>query len=317
MPKVSIVIPAYNAMKYLPETVASVMNQTYQDFEIVLVNDGSSDQIQSWAADQKIPQLRLISQENRGLSGARNTGVRNAQGEYIAILDADDLWEPTKLQKQVQALDDAPDVGIVYTWTALVDENGELTGRYYKRHEEGDVWNTLVEFNLVGCGSVPLIRKSCFEVAGDFDENLRSFVEDWDLWLRMARLYRFKVVKEPLVFYRQRPDSASKNWEAMERSYQIVIQKNFSDLSPELAASKPRCEAFVYLNLAWMALQGANADRLAASRYQWKAVQSFPLIVLRWEFLRFCFASALSFVLGGTGYRGVRLMLNAVRNRVA
>ena len=317
MPKVSVVIPAYNAMKYLPETVASVMAQTYKDFEIVLVNDGSSDSIQAWVAEQNIPQLRLISQENRGLSGARNTGVRNAQGEYIAILDADDLWEPTKLQKQVLALESAPDVGIVYTWTALVDENGELTGRYYKRHEEGDVWNTLVEFNLVGCGSVPMIRKSCLEAAGDFDENLRSFVEDWDLWLRMARLFRFKVIKEPLVYYRQRSDSASKNWEAMERSYQIVIQKNFGDQQPDLIASRPRCEAFVYLNLAWMALQGANADRRAAGRYQRKAVQSFPPIMLRWEFLRFCCASALSSVLGGDGYRGVRLMLNAVRNRVA
>jgi glycosyltransferase involved in cell wall biosynthesis len=315
MPKVSVVIPAYNAMKYLPETVASVMNQTYKDFEIILVDDGSSDHIRAWVAEQNIPQIKLISQENRGLSGARNTGIRHAQGEYIAILDADDLWDPTKLQKQVQALEDFSEVSFVYTWTALINERGTLTGRYYKRHEEGDVWDTLIEFNLVGCGSVPLIRKSCFDAAGEFDENLKSFVEDWDLWLRMARLYRFKVIKEPLVYYRQRPDSASKNWAAMERSYQIVIQKNFDCRLPELAASKARCEAFVYLNLAWMALQGANADPYAARQYQRKAVQFFPKIVLRWEFWRFCIASVLSSTLGGEGYREIRAVLSTVRNR--
>lgn len=317
MPTVSIVIPAYNAMKYLPETVASVMGQTYRDFEIVLVNDGSSDHIKEWVAAQDIPQLRLISQENRGLSGARNTGIKHALGRYVALLDADDLWEPTKLEKQVQVLEAHPDVGLVYTWTALIDEQGALTGRYYRRHEEGNVWSTLVEFNVVGCGSVPLLRKSCLEESGEFDENLKSFVEDWDLWLRMARRHLFKVVKEPLVYYRQRPDSASKNWAAMEQSYNLVLQKNFGSHAPELAQFKPRCEGFIYLNLAWMALQGAGADQGAAMQYQRRAVRAFPQIVLRLEFWRFCLASTVSGVLGKSGYRNGRLLFSLLRNRLS
>jgi glycosyltransferase involved in cell wall biosynthesis len=317
MPKVSIVIPAYNAMNYLPQTVSSVMEQTYKDFEIVLVNDGSTDCIQEWVAAQNIPQIELISQENRGLAGARNTGIRHAQGSYIAILDADDLWEPTKLEKQVQILDADLEAALVYTWVSLVDEDGVSTGRFYKSHEEGKVWEPMLSVNIVGCGSVPLIRKSCLDRVGEFDENLRSFVEDWDLWLRMARLYPFKVIKEPLVYYRQRPDSASKNWEAMERSYQIVIQKNFRDRSLESASLRARCEAFVCLNLAWMALQGFNPDYSMARQYQQKALRFFPKIVLRWEFWRFCVASFLIRSFGGNGYRGIRSMLSLLRSRLS
>lgn len=102
MPKVSVVIPAYNAMSYLPETVASVLNQTFEDYEVIVVNDGSKDDIKIWIAQLADTRIKLISQENQGLSGARNTGIAHAQGEYVAFLDADDLWAPTKLEKQVQ-----------------------------------------------------------------------------------------------------------------------------------------------------------------------------------------------------------------------
>jgi glycosyltransferase involved in cell wall biosynthesis len=317
VPKVSIIIPAYNAMQYLPETVASALNQTYRNFEIVLVNDGSSDNIQEWVEAQTIPQLRLISQENRGLSGARNTGIREARGTYIALLDADDLWEPTKLAKQVQVLDLDEDIALVYTWMALVDEQGISTGRYYKRSEEGNVWKPMLTANLVGCGSVPLIRRTILDKVGDFDENLKSFVEDWDLWLRIARQHKFGVVKESLTYYRQRGDSASKNWVAMERSYKIVIDKTFGEDSPaELFPLKAKFEAFIYVNLGWMALQGNNFDCSVASNYRNKSFRYYPLIILEWEFFRLSWAIFLVKYFGRGAYNATRSILSVLRNGI-
>jgi glycosyltransferase involved in cell wall biosynthesis len=316
MPKVSVIIPAYNAMQYLPETMASVMKQTYRDFEIILIDDGSSDHIREWAETQNISQLRLISQENRGLSGARNTGIKAAKGTYLALLDADDLWEPTKLEKQVQVLDLDREAALVYTWIALVDEQGSLTGRYYKRLEEGNVWKPMLTSNLVGCGSVPLIRHTCLDKVGYFDENLKSFAEDWDLWLRIARQYSFRVVKEALVYYRQRGDSASKDWVAMERSFQIVIAKTFSDQPAEILPLRAKSEAFIYVALGWMALQGNNFDFRVASNYQRNAFKYYPKIILRWEFLRLFWAIFLVGYFGKDNYESIRSILPILRNSI-
>jgi glycosyltransferase involved in cell wall biosynthesis len=316
MPKVSVIIPAYNAMQYLPETMASVMEQTYRDFEIVLVDDGSSDHIREWVEAQNFFQLKLISQENRGLSGARNTGIRAARGTYLALLDADDLWEPTKLEKQVQVLDSDREAALVYTWMALVDEKGVLTGRYYKRIEEGDVWKPMLTSNLVGCGSVPLIRRTCLDKVGYFDENLKSFAEDWDLWLRMARQYSFRVVKEALVYYRQRGDSASKDWAAMERSFQIVFAKTFNDQPAELLPLRAKSEAFIYVSLGWMALQGNNFDYRVAFNYQRNAFKYYPKIILSWEFLRLFWAIFLVRYFGKDNYESIRSFLPMLRNNI-
>jgi glycosyltransferase involved in cell wall biosynthesis len=313
MPKVSIVIPAYNAMNYLPQTVSSVMEQTYKDFEIVLVNDGSTDRIQEWVAAQNIPQIKLISQENRGLAGARNTGIRQSQGIYIAILDADDLWEPTKLEKQVQILDSDPEAALVYTWVSLVDEDGVSTGRFYKSQVEGKVWEPMLFVNIVGCGSVPLIRRACLDEAGYFDENLKSFMEDWDLWLRMAQRYNFRVAREILVYYRQRGDSASKNWTAMERSYRLVIEKNFDKNLSELSILKAKCEAVMYVNLGWMALQGNNYDCDMASDYHYNALKRYLPIVFRWEFFRLFWAIFLVKSFGKGTYQSFRSALPTLR----
>jgi glycosyltransferase involved in cell wall biosynthesis len=164
MPKVTIIIPAYNAMKYLPETLESVQEQTLTDFEVLIINDGSSDGIVEWASQITDLRVRLISQENQGTAVARNTGIVESQGEYIAFLDADDIWEPTKLEKQAQCLDNNPLVGLVDAWTAFIDENGKLTGLVMKHETEGDVYKEVVETcdSSVCCGSSPMIRRSCF-----------------------------------------------------------------------------------------------------------------------------------------------------------
>jgi glycosyltransferase involved in cell wall biosynthesis len=316
MPKVSIVIPAYNAMKYLPETVESVFQQTFNDYEVIIVNDGSQDNIESWFAELNHPKARLITQKNQGLSGARNTGIINSQGEYVALLDADDLWVPTKLEKQVKLLDQSTEAGLIYTWMALIDEKGLPTGRLFSAEDEGRIWEKLLEFNVVGCGSVPLIRRSCFDKVGLFDRNLRSYVEDWDLWLRMAPYYDFKVVKEPLVFYRQLSSSASKNWEAMAVSYQIVLDKNFKDIPQEKQFLKARSNGFINLYLAWKPLQGLTPQPNIAAEYRSKAIRQHPKIIFTQEFWRLSLLIFLSRYLGNNLYKDLISFFYILRQRL-
>lgn len=316
MPKVSVVIPAYNSMNYLPETIASLLAQTFTDWEAIVVNDGSTDETEQWVSQHSDRRIKLISQENQGLSGARNTGIAHATGDYIAFLDADDLWSPTKLEKQVQCLDENPEAGLVYTWVAYIDENARPTGRIFKNQAEGNVWKTLIEHNIVESGSVAMVRRECFDTCGTFDRNLRSFVEDWDMWLRIAARYPFKVVQEPLVYYRQHSTSASRNWEAMEQSYRLVIEKAFEGVAPELQYLKGRSYGAAYLCLGWKPLQSAKKDYKMAIHFRQKAVQSYPQLRYSKEYLRLSVAIALMRWFGQDGYRKFLSVMQGLRGRL-
>jgi len=116
--------------------------------------------------------------------------------------------------------------GLVYTWPLLVDHKGRSTGRLFASHAEGEVWKQLVESNIVGCGSTPLVRQCCFETVGVFDQNL-SLAPDWDLWLRIATHYPFAVIKEPLVLYRQHSNNLSKNWQVFLQDAGIILERAF------------------------------------------------------------------------------------------
>jgi glycosyltransferase involved in cell wall biosynthesis len=313
MPKVSVIIPAYNAMEYLPETFETVAGQTFKDFEVIVVNDGSTDEIECWAARVTDPRFRLISQENLGLAGARNTGIAHAQGDYIAFLDADDLWDPTKLAKQVTVLEENAEVGLVYTWVALTDAQGKFTGRIFKNTAEGDVWSQLTERNLVECGSVAMVRRSCFETVGVFDCNLRSFVEDWDMWLRIASRYPFKVLQEPLVYYRQISTSGSRNWQAMEQSFQLVIEKAFDTAPSKLLYLKKRSYGAASLCLAWKCLQSASRDYKQANHFVQQALAYYPQLRFSQEYLRLSLAIALMRWFGPNGYQNFLSRIYALR----
>lgn len=322
MPKVSVIIPAYNSLAYLPETIASLLNQTYSDFEAIIVNDGSSDRTEEWVSQESDPRIKLISQLNKGLAGARNTGIAAATGEYLAFLDADDLWHPTKLEKQVECLDKNSEVGLVYTWVALINEQGIPTGRLFKNSQEGHVWEHLILHNIVESGSVAMVRRQCFETCGVFDTNLRSFVEDWDMWLRIALNYPFNALSEPLVYYRQHSQSASRNWAAMEQSYHLVIEKSFAAAPSCSQYLKGSSYARANLCLAWKPLQSVKKDYKKAQEFAAQAVTQDPKVRWEREYLRLRIAIALMAGLGPENYdkflrffhtlrrRGVNLQLN-------
>jgi glycosyltransferase involved in cell wall biosynthesis len=149
MPKVSVIIPAYNAMTYLPETLESVLNQTFTDFEVLIINDGSCDGVDEWASHIQDSRVRLISQANQGLPGARNTGIWHSKGEYLAFLDADDIWESSKLEKQVKCLDKNLNVGMVSSWISTIDPNGNLINIYRNYKSGNELKRELFRSNII------------------------------------------------------------------------------------------------------------------------------------------------------------------------
>lgn len=293
MPRVSVIIPAHNAMTYLPETVENVLKQTFTDFEVLIINDGSLDDIEEWASHLTDSRVKLISQQNQGVSVARNTGIAQATGEYIAFLDADDLWEPSKLEKQARRLDDNPEVGLVYTWTVLVDQWGKPTGIVYTYDLEGNVWAQIVVEDIVCNGSSAMVRRSCFEIVGVFDPNLSS-VADGDMWVRIAAHYPFAVVKELLVYYRQYPNSMSKNRQKMLEDLRLTIEKRFESAPLDLLYLRNRAYAHMNRWQAWVSIY--EEDYTSALHYHKQSLLHNPhlcysknsiklnliIIVVRW-----------------------------------
>jgi glycosyltransferase involved in cell wall biosynthesis len=204
MLKVSVVITCYNYGKYLVSALESALHQTCKDIEIILVNDGSTDSTDEIARLYgELPNLKYIKQNNAGQANAKNVGIRNCTGEFIAFLDADDLWSPDKLEKQMLLFDDR-EVGVVYCRAKYFDENNDLfeydmTSRYLQP-QRGMVTEWLFFDNFVQFSST-VVRKECLERFGLFDETLKMGI-DWDLWLRISTAYHFDFIDERLFYYR-------------------------------------------------------------------------------------------------------------------
>ncbi len=313
MSKVSVIITAYNTMAYLPETLKSVLRQTFTDFEVLIINDGSSDHIVQWASELVEPRVRLISQENQGVGVARSTGIANAQGEYVAFLDGDDLWEPTKLEKQVSCLEENPQVGLVHTWLAGIDQQSKPTGRVMGSHIEGEVWQQIIERNMVACSSA-MVRRCCFETVGMFDKNLR-FAEDWDMWIRLAARYPFAVLKEPLVSYREHPNSKSKKYASRLQDFRTIIEKAFDSVPYELLHLRSRSYGYMNLCIAWKCLQGSEIDYKSASHFRHLATLHYPQLRYSGEYIRLSFAIALMQWFGADSYDKVQTFFYSLRRR--
>ena len=218
-PKVSVVIPTYNRPDYLIEAVESVLAQTYQDFEIVVIDDGSSDDTPSRFATyiERTPlaQGRTFyhKQENSGSAVARNRGVFYAKGEYIAFLDSDDLWYPTKLEKQVKILDENQEMSVVYTDCYCGESRNDpnQTGFFAKANPpSGDIFDRMARNNLFWTSSL-LLRREVFIKSGTFDPTFRR-MQDYDLWLRICRHNRCCFIPEILGLFREHPGRITKNY---------------------------------------------------------------------------------------------------------
>ena len=229
-PLVSVVIPAYNAERFIERTLHSVLSQTYKNLEVIVVDDGSQDRTSEIVkAAQQDSRLRLLKQLNSGVAAARNLAIQQSQGEFIAPIDADDTWYPQNLEKQVQCLVEAdPSVGLVYSWSVEIDENDLLKGGFHAADYQGNIYTKLLYHNFIGNASAILIRRCCFEKIGGYNCELKAQnaqgCEDWDLYLRVAEHYRVRVVPEFLVGYRQVSNSMSRNYSLMAKSQYLVLE---------------------------------------------------------------------------------------------
>ncbi|MGL5875333.1 MAG: glycosyltransferase family 2 protein [Xenococcaceae cyanobacterium] len=314
-PKVSVIIPTYNAMSYLPSAIESVLKQTFSNFELIIVDDGSTDRTVEWTSELTDSRIKVILQDNYGSARARNQGIAIADGEYIALLDADDLWESTKLEKQVRFLDENPEIGIVDTWTLLIDDSGQSTGKVVVSKANRDVWQQLVQFQPVcACDSTPLIRRQCFETVGLFDENL-LFLEDLDLWIRLAERFKFDAIKEPLVRYRQHSGSKSTNCRETLLAFRQIIEKTFESAPVELLYLRDRGYGRVNLYLAWKSL--INNDRDRAIHFRLSAIAHYPQLKYSWDYFRLTIALWLMQNFGTQTYEKVRAIAQTLRRSIS
>lgn len=294
-PKISVVIPAHNAAEFLGPTLDSACGQTYADIEVIVVDDGSCDDTADIACAHagRDPRIRVVRQKNAGVAAARNRGIELARGAFIAPLDADDVWYPRKIERQLEAMLAAPpEVGLVSAAWECIDEKGRVIPGSRRSpqpgvldggiHDNGNLAQTLVYRNPIACASVPLIRKSCFENVGGY--NTRMFTrgaqgcEDWDLYLRIAEHYQFTAVDDCLVAYRQRSRSMSQSSDGMARSFELMME--------ELEARRPDVPTLVRYGrqrFYWYLsnLCGRQGDRLGAASWLAKAIWADPTVFSR------------------------------------
>lgn len=268
-PLVSVIIPAYNSGKFIEAALNSVLAQTYQNIEIIVVDDGSQDNtaeiVRRIALEDK--RIILLCQENQGVAAARNLAIQHSRGEFIAPLDSDDIWYPLKLEKQVEyMLESDSQVGIVSTSYIFIDEDGDLMNGWGNNIVNGRIGKQLIYFNPVSA-SLPLIRRTVLEQVGFYNQELREQkaqgLEDWELALRIGACYEIRTVPEILMGFRQPISSMSQDSTQMTRAYHLVM-KIAKDLFPETPHNLYRLsESNMYrYNAIKSELAGAHSEAL-------------------------------------------------------
>jgi glycosyltransferase involved in cell wall biosynthesis len=226
---VSVVVPAYNAQRTLDATLDSVRAQTHRALEIIVVDDGSNDHTRAIAERHAAvdARVRVIAQANAGVAAARNAGWRDARAEFVAFVDADDLWAPAKIERQLAALLAGGErTGLAYCWMARVDPEGAIIGRISGRQIAGRAFDALLRANIVGNGSAVLVRRAALLETGGFDSSLRARggegCEDWLFYAQVAAHWDYALVPDHLVGYRALPDNMSSNRPRMLRSHLLM-----------------------------------------------------------------------------------------------
>ena len=299
MPKVSVIIPTYNCAKYLPEAIESALNQTFQDFEIIIVNDGSADntnQIIKPYLEQYPEKIKYFEQENKGLAITRNVAIDNSKGEYIALLDSDDTFLPNRLENGVNILSSQLDVDLTHANIKYLSEDGKDLGvlKRNPKYLNGYIFNNILLLKAHLSLPTILIRKRSFGTHGKFDENLsRLGCEDREMWLRISKDCKIVYQDTVLACYRIRQNSMSKNFKLMTEARNYVLNKYcpptsfsnkikrriyFSDISNQFSGE--------YYN---------NTDYRSATKAILKAISIWPFSLSSWIILAKCL-SKFSFI---------------------
>lgn len=285
---VSVIIPTYNGAKYIRQTVDAVLRQTYTNVEVLVVDDGSTDNtrelMHGWP-----PSVQYFIKENGGPASARNFGIKKARGRYLAFCDGDDVWEPRKLEQQIACFERDGDLGLVYSEVTMIDENDQPQPYPPRQRPAGKIFLQLFGKNSIPTSSV-VIKRECLQRVGGFDEDPELIsVEDYDLWLRVAGEYRIGFVDAPLVKYRRHIRGISKN---LARSYlgeAKVIQKtlaSFAGRFPSLPGLMPARLGRLFFEYG---IDLFYLRQIAEARRQfWQSVRYDPLNFKSWFYFGLC-----------------------------
>jgi glycosyltransferase involved in cell wall biosynthesis len=243
MPKVSVIIPCFNHGKYINAAVESVLGQTYNDFEIIIIDDGSTDKFtKKFLANYKRPKTKIIITQNQGLASARNTGIRNAKGKYILPLDADDKIAPTYIEKAVEVIENNKNIGIVY---CLAETFGYKKGSWYIPEF---TQKRMLLRNLIFCSA--LFKKQDWESVGGYNTKMIRSWEDWDFWLSLisigCEVYR---IPEVLFYYRLTEGSMITTMSRQEQvAMHMQLMRNHKDIFIE--NSQPLVEFYYRITMS-------------------------------------------------------------------
>lgn len=292
MKLVTVIIPVYQVEKYIASTVRSVLAQTYTNYELLIVDDGSTDRSYEICQQFADSRIEIIRQRNQGVAAARNTGISKAQGDYIAFLDGDDLWVPDKLEKHVAHLNSSPKVGVSFSRSAFIDEADKPVGIYQMSKLTDITPLDLLCRTPIGNGSVPVIRKELLEAIKfiepgsgavsyfDRDRSLHPS-EDVECWLRMLTQTHWQIegIAEALTLYRVNPKGFSAQLYKKLSSWETMLEKAHAYTSPEVMAEweKPAM-AYQLRHLARRAVTLSAGS--TAVEFSHKALSTYKPILL-------------------------------------
>jgi glycosyltransferase involved in cell wall biosynthesis len=282
MPQVSVIIPSYNQARFVGATVESVLAQTYPDVEVIVVDDGSTDDTQAVLAAYR-ERIRYIYQENKGLAGARNTGFLASHGDYLLFLDSDDLIYPDKLARHVSFLEAEPDFGLVYSAWQQIDEDGTRVLGEVRPNKQGQLLKELLRRSFFFFASAAVMRRECLERVGLFDESLR-WSEDADMWLRLARAgYAFGYLDQPLLQYRIHANSMTATISPEQvQGWLTSLDKFFAapDLPDDIRALEREAHSFLHLETAGRYYRVGAIER--AQHHLRQAIRTCPSLDEEW-----------------------------------
>lgn len=281
LPKISIIIPTYNSSQTIGETLSSVFNQTFENFEIILINDGSTDDLNLVLQNFKDRRLKVFNYPNGGLAIARNRGIKKAEGEYLAFLDADDLWHKNKLQTHLDALEFSkksnPKVAVAYSWSYFLDSETQQCFEDDAVAYQGDVLSELLQSNFITSGSNILVSREAVLSTGFFDQRYKG-PSDWDYWLRLAQQWEYILIPERQVFYRQTRTSMSSQVPEMEQEHVQVLDTIFPSLPSNLQSLKPIALSNIYFYSAQLYSRQTPSSEITAQlrKKLFQAIVTYP-----------------------------------------
>ena len=295
MKQVSIIIPLYNTERYVQLALESALAQTYKNIEVIVIDDGSTDDGVNICRRIRDERIRIIQQENRGLSGARNTGIRHAKGEFVAFLDADDLWLPEKVEKHIDHLEKFPEIGVSFSYSKFINEYDQPLGLYQFSKIKNITPLDLLCRTPIGNGSAAVFRKKVFEdiqfpaevnsVLENhyFDETFRE-TQDVECWMRIAvqTNWRMEGIPEPLTLYRVNSQGISANLDKKLIAWDRLLAKVYSYTPEQMKHWEKPAKAYHFRHLARRAV--TLQDGKQATTLFWRGVIAYPKILVEEPF---------------------------------